>query len=79
MPEVRSSDGPSRQVSGKANGLKHMHAALTVAWVVMIPVAITTGWIASLVFVSACSIYANAGAHFSAWQAARAETESGSD
>jgi hypothetical protein len=40
----------------------------------MVPVALVTGWVESLVFVSACSIYANAVGHFGAWQAARAET-----
>jgi hypothetical protein len=60
--------------SRKANGLRHAHAILTVLWFAMIPVAVATGWIGSIVFVSACSIYANAGAHFGAWQASRAET-----
>lgn len=55
--------------------LRHMHGVLTALWLVMVPVALATGWIESLVFISACSIYANAAAHFSAWQAARAETE----
>lgn len=61
----------------KANGLRHVHAVLTVAWFLVVPIAITTGWIGSIVFISACSIYANAVGHFSAWQAARAETENG--
>lgn len=58
-----------------ATVLKHIHAWLTVAWGVMIPLSLITGWIESLVFVAAISIYANLGAHFSAWQAARAEEE----
>jgi hypothetical protein len=53
--------------------LRHAHAALAVAWLVMVPVALATGWIYSIVFVSACSIYANAIGHASAWQAAKAE------
>jgi hypothetical protein len=53
--------------------LKRLHALLTILWLVMVPVALATGWIASIVFVSACSIYANAVGHFSAWQASRAE------
>lgn len=62
--------------------LRRGHAVLTVAWLVMVPVALMTGWIESLIFVSACSIYANAVGHFSAWQAGRAEESverSGSD
>lgn len=59
----------------KANWLRHLHAALTIVWLVMVPVALMTGWVESLVFVSACSIYANMVGHFAAWQGARAETE----
>lgn len=59
----------------KANGLRHLHAALTVLWLSMVPTAVITGWLWSIAFVSACSIYANAAAHAGAWQAARAETE----
>jgi len=55
--------------------LRRLHLVLTVAWFVMVPVAVATGWIGSVVFVGACSIYANAVGHFSAWQASRAETE----
>lgn len=46
---------------------------MTVAWAVMVPVALITGWIYSIAFVSAISIYANVASHFSAWQASRAE------
>jgi hypothetical protein len=58
----------------KANGLRHMHAALTILWFAMVPIALLTGWLYSIAFVAACSIYANAAAHFGAWQASRAET-----
>lgn len=58
-----------------ANWLRLLHAALTVMWLIMVPVALYTKWIESIVFIAACSIYANAAAHFSAWQASRAETE----
>lgn len=53
--------------------LRHLHAALTGLWLIMVPVALMTGWISSLIFISACSIYANAASHASAWQAVRAE------
>ena len=39
----------------------------------MIPVALYTGWIKSLIFISAISIYANVAGHFSSWQATRTE------
>lgn len=53
--------------------LKHFHAVLTLLWLAAIPLALITGWIESLVFISAISIYANVAGHFSSWQAARAE------
>jgi ABC-type Mn2+/Zn2+ transport system permease subunit len=59
----------------KADWFRHTHATLTTAWLLMVPIAIATGWISSLIFISARSIYANAASHASAWQASRAETE----
>jgi hypothetical protein len=58
-----------------ATRFRHAHATLTVAWFLMVPVALATGWITSIIFVSACSIYANAVGHFSAWQATRVEQQ----
>lgn len=57
----------------KAEWLKHFHMVMTIVWLIMIPVALVTGWISSLIFISACSIYANMAAHFAAWQGSRAE------
>lgn len=42
---------------------------LAIAWALMVPVALWTGWIGSVVFVSAVSIYANAVSHVAAWRA----------
>ena len=58
-----------------AEALRRAHAIATVAWLVMVPVAILTGWLYSVAFVSACSIYANAVGHAAAWQGSRAEQE----
>lgn len=41
----------------------------------MMPLAIITGWIYLVAFISVISIYANFASHFSAWQGARAEKE----
>lgn len=46
-----------------------VHFSLTVAWAISLPLAIVTGWLWSLAFVSACSIYANFVGHFSAFEA----------
>lgn len=56
-----------------ARSLKHTHAVLTVLWLVVVPVSILTGWLWSIAFISACSIYANAAGHAAAWQASRGE------
>jgi hypothetical protein len=55
--------------------MRSFHKWMTAAWFAVVPVALVTGWVESIVFISACSIYANAASHFSAWQAARAEDE----
>lgn len=60
-------------LADKARAFKHAHAVLTIGWVLALPIAIFVGWIESVAFVSACSIYANAVGHASAWQASRAE------
>jgi hypothetical protein len=44
--------------------------ALFVIWLAMVPVSVATGWIYSIAFVSAASIYANAATH---WAAARSD------
>lgn len=48
-----------------------MHTVLTCVWALMIPIAIATGWIYSIVFVSAISLYANLAGHWSAHEAAK--------
>jgi hypothetical protein len=53
--------------------MKSIHGWLTVAWFMMMPLAVATGWVASVVFISVISIYANFAGHFSSWQASRVE------
>lgn len=48
---------------------RRVNLVLTFVWVAMVPIAIITGWIYSLAFISACSIYANAASHLAAWRA----------
>lgn len=55
--------------------LRHLHAALTVLWVILaIPGVLL--WRESVPFLVGVSIYANFVGHFSSWQAARAEEAS---
>lgn len=48
---------------------KRINLMLTCVWLAMVPIAIITGWLYSLAFISACSIYANAASHLAAWRA----------
>ena len=41
----------------------------------MIPLSIATGWVRSVTYVSALSLWALVSGHWSAWQAARVEVE----
>jgi hypothetical protein len=41
----------------------------TFVWLLLIPAAAYMGWLESVVFVSAISIYANVAAHLAAWRA----------
>jgi hypothetical protein len=49
--------------------LRRANAILTVFWLAMCPIALATGWIYSVAFVSLVSIYANAVSHPAAWRA----------
>jgi hypothetical protein len=54
--------------------MRKVNGWLTIAWLLMVPIALVTGWIYSIAFISAISIYANVAGHMAAWQAARVET-----
>lgn len=60
-------------VQHDATFMRKVHGWLTLVWAVMIPVALLTGWMESVIFVSAVSIYANLVGHWSSWQASRTE------
>lgn len=63
------------QISGPTTW-RHVHATLTFVWfLLVIPTVIF--WAESVLWVALISCYANAAAHFSAWQGSRAEEESG--
>jgi hypothetical protein len=42
---------------------------LALVWTAMIPIAVMTGWLYSLAFISAASLYANIASHIAAWRA----------
>jgi hypothetical protein len=53
--------------------MRRVNGWLTIVWVAMIPVSLYTGWVKSVVYVSALSLWALVSGHSSAWQAARVE------
>jgi hypothetical protein len=60
-------------VQGDPVFMRRVNGWLTVFWVLMIPVSLATGWVKSVVYVSALSLWALVSGHWSAWQAARVE------
>ena len=55
--------------------MRRLNGWLTVFWIIMIPVSILTGWISSVTYVAALSLWALVSGHWSAWQAARVEVK----
>ena len=53
--------------------MRRVNGWLTIFWLVMIPVSLVTGWINSITYVAALSLWALVSGHWSAWQAARVE------
>lgn len=60
-------------VQGDPVFMRRVNGWLAIAWVVMIPISVLTGWVESVVYVSALSLWALVSGHWSAWQAARVE------
>jgi len=56
-----------------------LNGAATVFWVVMIPVSIWFGWVKSVTYVSALSLWALVAGHLSTWQAGRVEVAQAED
>jgi hypothetical protein len=60
-------------IEGDPVFMRRVNGWLTLFWVVMIPVAYSTGWLRSVTFVSTLSLWALVSGHWSTWQAARVE------
>jgi hypothetical protein len=60
-------------VQGDPVFMRRVNGWLTIFWVAMIPIAYEAGWLTSVTFVSALSLWALVSGHWSAWQAARVE------
>jgi hypothetical protein len=62
-------------VQGNPVFMRRVNGWLTVFWIIMIPVSVATGWVNSVVYVSALSLWALVSGHWAAWQSARVEVE----
>jgi hypothetical protein len=60
-------------VQGDPVFMRRVNGWLTVFWVAMIPISYAMGWLSSVVYVSALSLWALVSGHWAAWQAARVE------
>ena len=60
-------------VQGDPVFMRRVNGWLTIFWIAMIPVSLVTGWVNSITYVSALSIWALVSGHWSTWQAARVE------
>jgi hypothetical protein len=60
-------------VQGDPIFMRRVNGWLTIFWVAMIPVSYELGWLKSVAYVSALSLWALVAGHWSSWQAARVE------
>jgi hypothetical protein len=62
-------------VQGDPVFMRRVNGWLALFWIAMIPVSLMLGWLQSVAYVSALSLWALVSGHWSAWQAARVEVE----
>ena len=53
--------------------MRRLNGWLTIFWIAMIPVSYSFGWLNSVTYVSALSLWALVSGHWSTWEAARVE------
>ena len=62
-------------IQGDPRFMRRVNGWLTMFWIAMIPVSAFLGWLHSVTYVSALSLWALVSGHWSAWQAARVEVK----
>jgi hypothetical protein len=60
-------------VKGDPVFMRRLNGWLTMFWIAMIPISFALGWLRSVTYVSALSLWALVSGHWSTWQAARVE------
>lgn len=66
-------------IQGDPVFMRRVNGWFAVFWIAMIPVSYSLGWLKSVVYVSALSLWALVSGHWSAWQAARVEVAQGEE
>lgn len=64
-----------KTIQGDPVFMRRANGWLAIFWILMIPISVITGWIHSVTYVSALSLWALVSAHWAAWQAARVEVQ----
>lgn len=62
-------------IQGDPIFMRRVNGWFTIFWIAMIPLAYVAGWLESVTFVSALSLWALVSGHWAAWQASRTEVE----
>jgi hypothetical protein len=62
-------------VQGDPVFMRRLNGWLTMFWILMIPISFQLGWLKSVTYVSALSLWALVAGHWSSWQAARVEVK----
>lgn len=60
-------------IQGDPVFMRRVNGWLALFWVAMIPISYSLGWLSSVTYVSALSLWALVAGHWSSWQAARVE------
>jgi hypothetical protein len=60
-------------IQGDPVFMRRVNGWFAIGWIAMIPISYSLGWLKSVVYVSALSLWALVSGHWSAWQAARVE------
>ena len=62
-----------QSVQGDPVFMRRVNGWMTIFWIAMIPISYSMGWLSSVTYVSALSLWALVASHWSTWQAARVE------
>lgn len=62
-------------IQGDPVFMRRVNGWFTIGWVAMIPVSYFAGWLSSVTYVSALSLWALVSGHLSTWQACRVEVK----